>query len=67
MPTRAIGRFDPGAFRLNDDLLPSLLTAAPGDRLVVQLLPILWMKMAEGMQANACLDACTTLCYAYQQ
>jgi GNAT superfamily N-acetyltransferase len=66
-PRRGTARVDPGTLQLHDALLPYLLETASGDLLAVQLLPLLWIKMAEGQRANACLDACTTLRHAYQQ
>ncbi|MEH0930895.1 GNAT family N-acetyltransferase [Micromonospora sp. CPCC 205558] len=59
--------FDPGTLALHDDHLPTLLTQGSGELLAIQFLPLLWIKMAEGQRANACIDACTQLRYAYQQ
>lgn len=66
-PRRSKETFDPGTLALRDDHLPSLLTQGSGELLALQFLPLLWVKMAEGQRANACIDACTQLRYAYQQ
>ncbi|WBB48502.1 GNAT family N-acetyltransferase [Verrucosispora sp. WMMA2044] len=60
-------QFDPGTLALSDDHLPSLLMHGSGELLAIQFLPLLWVKMAEGQRANACLDACAQLRHAYQQ
>ena len=61
------GPFDPGSLALHEAHLPYLLEHASGDVLAVQFLPLLWVKLAEGKRANACVDACATLQHAYQQ
>lgn len=66
-PRRSRRQFDPGTLALHDDHLPSLLTQGSGEVLAIQLLPLLWVKMAEGERANACLDACAQLQHAYRQ
>ncbi|WP_433828534.1 GNAT family N-acetyltransferase [Actinoplanes sp. CA-015351] len=65
-PRRARTHFDPGTLALHDDHLPALLMQGSGEYLAIQFLPLLWVKMAEGRRANACLDACAQLRHAYQ-
>lgn len=66
-PRRSNTRFDPGTLALHDDHLPALLMQGSGEFLAIQFLPMLWIKMAEGQRANACIDACTQLRHAYHQ
>lgn len=66
-PRRSKQKFDPGTLALHDDDLPSLLMQGSGEFLAIQFLPKLWVKLAEGKRANACLDACVQLRHAYQQ
>jgi GNAT superfamily N-acetyltransferase len=66
-PRRSRTQFDPGTLALHDDHLPSLLAHGSAEVLAIQLLPLLWVKMAEGKRANACIDACAQLQHAYQQ
>lgn len=61
------GGFDPGQLALDDDKLGMLLDRAPGEVLPLLFPPMLWVKLAEGMHANVCVDACATLQHAYAQ
>lgn len=64
---RRPSRYDPGTLALAEGHLEHLLEHADGPTLAVQLPPLLWVKLAEGRRGNACVDACATLRYAYQQ
>ncbi|MFJ8746196.1 hypothetical protein ACIRL2_43420 [Embleya sp. NPDC127516] len=47
--------------------MAGVLAQAPPDRLVEQLLPQLWLALADGFPANVCVDACITLSFAFGQ
>lgn len=66
-PNNPGGGFDPGQLALSDDKLVKLLERAPGETLPMLFPPMLWVKLAEGNQANVCADACATLREAYAQ
>lgn len=61
------GRFDPGTLALHDAYLPWLLEHGDGEKLAIHFPALLWVKLAEGVHGNACVDACATLRYAYEQ
>lgn len=64
----ASGRYDPGILALHEDRLAALLRQeTPADVLVIHLPAYLWVKLAEGNPANACVSACMTLHHAYAQ
>jgi GNAT superfamily N-acetyltransferase len=59
--------FDPGTLQVREGHLEALLERGPGDMLGVHLPALLWVKLAEGNRANACVDGCAILRHAYEQ
>jgi hypothetical protein len=53
--------------RGDEERVAGVLAKAPADRLVEQLLPQLWLTLADGFPANVCVDACVTLRFAFGQ
>ncbi len=59
--------FDPGTLQVRDGHLEMLLERGSGEMLGVHLPALLWVKLAEGSRANACVDGCAILLHAYEQ